>query len=181
MNKQLFFILLILISLSWSCKNDFKRLDIYKSNVSIEVPSEWAKVQDNFETFKDRNVLFKTKVSGNAPTSALELKVYDSTHIYSATITPSIIENFKQVQLTSRSANTSFTASGIKNVNGISVGYLKYLFANSDSAKHFGARLFFKSPLKEFFEIEIYDLNANPKDSERIIDRITESLKLSFN
>lgn len=169
----------MLIFVSASCSNNLRKVTLYNNHVILEIPAHWIIEQKDYSKYVDQQVLFENKLSDSSG-DAIELKVYDSTRIYDLTVMPRHFDNFREIQLRTRSSYTIFINSEIIKRNNISIGVLKYVFRGNSNKMYSGARFFFKAPNKEFVEIEIYILNSQPKVFDRTINRIIQSLELRF-
>lgn len=180
MSKNICAICFILLSASLSCQTPDHKRDLYKGQVMLKLPAGWTIAKEDYEKYVSKNVIYEIKISDSSSLSAIELKVYDSTHMYDRAITFDIIRHFKEIQMLTKSMKTNFIDSGIMHVNKISVGYIRYIFEDSDKSIHDGARMFFNTPQHNFFEIEIYNLNTHIQNFDVILNKIIKSLELNF-
>ncbi len=177
MNKLKYFVYLIIVfSLEgWKQPDKFKKITLYQGQVSIEVPSAW-RYKENYRKFSNYQIKYDAKISHAKTRSTLTVVVYDSSHMYNTPINNDLLDSFKEVQYKTRGLSVKFTEREVIKVDNHDVGLLEYTFQATKGRNCYGAQLFFRTSVDNFYEIEVYSLEKSAIEFKGTIDKIIKSL-----
>jgi hypothetical protein len=157
----------------------FKKINLCKGRITVDVPDTWE-YQDHYMTYADYEIKSDEKISDRHGFSVLTINMYDSIYRKKVFINEERIK-FEREQDSVRFKKVIFEKTGIKNVNNIKVGFLKYTLNHGKSKRSYMIKCILKDLHGFFYEIEIYNFNKPEQEFRATADRIFDSLSFNFN
>lgn len=173
--KRALYTLSVFCFVAWKQSDKVKKISLYQNEVSIEVPTTW-KYKEKYRKFSNYQIKYDVKVSHAKTKSVLTVDVYDSSHMYNVPISNELLDRFKEAQYKTKGQSVKFAERKVVKIDNNDVGLLKYTFESAKGKICYGAQLFFRTSVNNFYEIEIYSLGKPPNEFKEITECIIKSI-----
>jgi hypothetical protein len=174
--KYVLYTLSIFCFVAWKQSDKVKKISLYQKQVSVEVPTTWQ-YKEKYRKFSSYQIKYDAKISHVKTKSVLTVDVYDSSHMYNVPISNELLDSFKDVQFKTKGESVKFIERKVVKIDDNDVGILKYTFENTNGKACYGAQLFFRTSVNNFYEIEVYSLGKPPDEFKEITENIINSIR----
>ncbi|MDH7459820.1 hypothetical protein QEG73_00980 [Chitinophagaceae bacterium 26-R-25] len=176
--KLFFFIYLVCHTVTFCQVGKTKTIKLNRNEISCVVPNDWKVIEKSMR-FAVSEIKYDVEVRDKKGRPFIALYVYDSAYSFRKYVNDSIVNDEKKEKQSDSNREVIILDWGLKMVNGVQVGYLKYSFKqNKDGARAYGIDVFYCNNRGISNKMEIRGIGESLESFKEIADRIFDSIDI---